>query len=608
MTAPRYLHFQLTERCNLACPGCYLDQRTGPGASAEDIEATVFSPLAASGARFATLTGGEPLLHPRWPEICAAAARHFDNVQLVCNGTLLTVDAYAALAQAGVAAVKVSLDGPEAAIHDALRGVPGCFDRVMANLRAIAALPAEARGGIDLGCICTVYPQNVGRLRETAALVEELGLNSLLFQPFHPHGLLYPPPAEPGKPVRTDPDFLAALAGELDRLRELRRTKPGFLDNSLAMLDRFEEFFTDPDGPAQVCGADRFVFVNSRFEVRGCLFCRPLGSLRDASPAAFRQGQAWRGFDAFRRGCRRCLMGCQFVDKAQDLAEEGFVRLTAEDYAGAKAAFDASLALEYSVPAGHGAGAARLQLRELEPSRRFLEAALAHRPKDRLILADLGWNRLLSDDLEGARAAFDASLALGYSLPAGHGAGLVRFRQGELGEARRLLEQARALKPDQFFVLHDLGWVLVHQGAWEELGDVGERLLALDPDNGTSHRFRGLAARQRRDYALALPALRLGLDKGEPDDPWPAFEYGLACLEAQQPHEAARGIALAVERDPNFPWFRYRLAQARLALGQTAEARAACLEAIRLDPGPEAFHRLLAELDKTGKPADAPPA
>lgn len=606
MTAPLYLHFQLTERCNLACPGCYLPERTGPGAAPDAIEKTVFAPLAAAGVRFVTLTGGEPLLHPRWREICAAAARHFESVQLVCNGTLLDVAAYEALAAAGIKAIKVSLDGPVPAIHDTLRGMPGCFERITANLRAIAALPPERRGGIDLGCICTVYPQNVGFLRETADFVASLGLDSMLFQPFHPFGCLYPPPAKPEPSVAADQAFLTVLDGQLERLRALRRTRPAFLDNRLGMLDRFPEFYTDPAGPDQTCGADRFVFVNSGFEVRGCLFCQPLGSLREKSLTALRQGDAWRGFDAFRSRCRRCLMGCQFVDKAQELVEAGFARLDVEDYAGARPLFEASLALECSVSAMHGAGLARLHLGEGQEVRRLLEAALALQPKNPVVRADLGWVLLAQNEPDAAREAFDASLVMGYTAPAGHGAGLARLRLGDAAGARPFLEEARRHRPNHLFILMDLGSTLLELGQWDALTAVCEHLCTIAPDSGIPYRLRGLAARRRGDLQAALPDLRIGMEAGGPNDPWPAFDYGLVCLEAGQPVEAVRTIRLAIARDPNFPWFRYRLAQALTALGRRSEARQACREAIRLDAAPEAFHQLLAELDADGEKSSPP--
>lgn len=597
MTAPRYLHFQLTERCNLACPGCYLPERAGRGADPADIEDTVFAPLAREGVRLATLTGGEPLLHPRWREVCAAAVRHFENVQLVCNGMLLDLPAYEALAQAGVHAVKVSLDGPGPAVHDALRGQAGCFERVAANLRAIAGLPPGLRGGVNLGVICTVSPRNVGLLGETAALAQDMGLDSLLFQPYHPFGMLYPPEGPPHGPVNTDKAYLETLTAQVEELKALRRARPGFLDNSLHMLERFLEFHTAPLGPEQVCGADRFVFVNSAFEARGCLFCKPLGSLRGQTLPALLASGPWQGFYAFRRSCRRCLMGCQFVDPAQDLAEEGFARLDAKDLDGARERFDASLALEYSVGAAHGAGAARLQEERPHEARRLLEEALAHQPRNPLIMADLGWAHLKLDEMDAARARFDASLALSYTPVAGHGAGLARFRQGDAAGALPFLEEALAHRPDNTFILQDLGFVLIRLERWDALEGVCARLFTVAPGNATPYRLRGLAARRKGELEAALPDLRAAMEACEPHDPWPVFEYGLTCLETGRFEEAARAIALAVQRDPAFPWFRYRLAMALTGLGMRAEALEACREALRLDPGPEAFHALLHSLE-----------
>jgi MoaA/NifB/PqqE/SkfB family radical SAM enzyme len=534
LTTAKYLHLQLTERCNLACPGCYLPERAGKGLDAREIEQRVFAPLAESGVRYATLTGGEPLLHPQWLEVCTAAVRHFEDVQLVSNGMLLDAACYEALREAGLRAIKVSLDGPTAAVHDALRGKAGCFNQVTANLRAILALPAERRGDINLGCICTMHRENVRLLGEIAAFVQDMGLDSLLFQPYHPYGMLYPASGGPVARPEADAAFLTVLDEQVENLRSLRRARPGFLDNSLEMLVKFKDFYTAPCGPSQVCGADRFVFVNSALQVRGCLFCEPLGELGTGGVgedwlAAFRRGEAWQGFERFRRGCTRCLMGCQYVDQAKELAEKGHELLAAEDPAGARAAFDASLALEYSPTAGHGAGLSRLRLGQATEARPLLEAALEHRPADR-------------------------------------------------------------------FILGDLGDVLLRQGAWDELMAMADRLAEIPQGLVKAGQFRGFNARRLGDNETAIVLLRAFMETEPEHEPWPHFEYGFACLLGGHFEEAERHIRMAVERDDAFPWFRYRLAQALQGLGRTPEAIHFCREAIRLDAGPQAFHTLLDEL------------
>lgn len=529
---PSYLHFQLTERCNLACPGCYLPERSGPGASVEEIEETVFKPLSQAGIRSATLTGGEPLLHPECLAICAAATRHLSSVQVVTNGMLLDLDTYKGLRDVGVKAVKVSLDAPNAAEHDLLRGKDGCFARVTDHLRAIGALSAGQRGEIDLGCICTVYPNNVHLLADTADFVWEMGLDSMLFQPFHPYGLLYPinSPSSRRRP-QADQHFLAVLDDQIDRLRQFRQRRPGFLDNSLAMLDRFREFYTQPLGPRQVCGADRFVFVNSEFQVRGCLFCAPLTSLIEQSWLDFLEGPTRQEFDTFRVTCRRCLMGCQFVDQAQDLVEEGF-RLLAAD-----------------------------------------------RPDDALKI-------------------FDASLNIEYSVAAEHGAGLALSRQGKLEQGYLLLDSALLHRPRNLFILGDLGWNLLQQNAWEELEKITRQMLVLNPNHGVAHRLQGLSLRKRGDVLVALPLLRIGMENSPSSDPWPIFEYGLACLEAEQYLEATQHLRRAVSLLPSFPWFHYRLALALQGIKKFNEAQSACREALRLEPGQEQFLTLMQDLEE----------
>ncbi len=53
------------------------------------------------------------------------------------SGTpLLTAGVIGRLKRAGVAAISLSFDGSDAARHDALRGVPGCFDRTLEVARA----------------------------------------------------------------------------------------------------------------------------------------------------------------------------------------------------------------------------------------------------------------------------------------------------------------------------------------------------------------------------------------------------------------------------------------------------------------------------------------
>ena len=75
------------------------------------------------------LTGGEPLLRADIYELAAHAAKRGLKPVMAPNGTLLDQPAAARLKDCGILRCSISLDGPDAARHDALRGVPGAFTR-----------------------------------------------------------------------------------------------------------------------------------------------------------------------------------------------------------------------------------------------------------------------------------------------------------------------------------------------------------------------------------------------------------------------------------------------------------------------------------------------
>ncbi len=140
--APPFLvALNLTRRCNLRCAHCYLDAGTLREGGADELtSAEVFSLLdriAALGNEIMiVLTGGEPLLRPD----LEAIARHASGLGLMVvvgtNGTLLNAGRTAALQEAGVRAVGVSLDSLDPLYHDRFRGLPGAWQATMAGIDA----------------------------------------------------------------------------------------------------------------------------------------------------------------------------------------------------------------------------------------------------------------------------------------------------------------------------------------------------------------------------------------------------------------------------------------------------------------------------------------
>ncbi len=115
--------------CNLRCVHCF--NASGPGErgtaplSREEVRA-LLDEAETLGVRDVVFTGGEPFLLPDMAEIAADALRRFP-VTILTNGTLLGPRTVARLAEAARESrfsleVRVSLDAPDEAGNDAIRG------------------------------------------------------------------------------------------------------------------------------------------------------------------------------------------------------------------------------------------------------------------------------------------------------------------------------------------------------------------------------------------------------------------------------------------------------------------------------------------------------
>ena len=179
------LYVYLTEGCNLACRHCWIAPRfDGDGAAAPSLPLEVFERVVAEakplGLASVKLTGGEPLLHPRFAEILDVVRREDLGLTVETNGVLCTGEVAAAIARCRDPFVSVSLDGARAATHERIRGVQGCFDRAVAGVRALASV------GLRPQVIMTLQRGNAGEADDLVRLARELGAASVKFNVLQP--------------------------------------------------------------------------------------------------------------------------------------------------------------------------------------------------------------------------------------------------------------------------------------------------------------------------------------------------------------------------------------------------------------------------------------
>lgn len=120
--------WNITRTCNLRCVHCYSDSMAVryPGELDWSQMKAVVRDLAAYEVPSLLLSGGEPLIHPRFSDLIDYATAQGVKLTVSTNGTLITPEKAARLKAANVAYVGISLDGI-GDIHDTFRGREGAF-------------------------------------------------------------------------------------------------------------------------------------------------------------------------------------------------------------------------------------------------------------------------------------------------------------------------------------------------------------------------------------------------------------------------------------------------------------------------------------------------
>jgi len=133
---PMAVTIAVTDRCQLDCFHCSAVGRNKRGAemSGKDIKKIVGESLKL-GVSCVTFTGGEPLLRPDLEEFVSLVPREQAVALVFTNALALDEQRAASLKEAGAYGVHISLDSPDPAEHDRLRGRRGTFQAVRQGVR-----------------------------------------------------------------------------------------------------------------------------------------------------------------------------------------------------------------------------------------------------------------------------------------------------------------------------------------------------------------------------------------------------------------------------------------------------------------------------------------
>lgn len=164
---------ELTYRCNLACPYCYIGCERNKNELTLEEWKKVIDQLPFYS--IATLVGGEPLIRKDFIEILAYTSKKiFNKVHVVSNGILINDEIIDAFVKYKLLLLSVSLDG-YGETHDTNRGKAGIFDKIVSNLENVKS--KNKRQMIDIKTI--VLENNLDDLPKLYKLCEKMGFEFL---------------------------------------------------------------------------------------------------------------------------------------------------------------------------------------------------------------------------------------------------------------------------------------------------------------------------------------------------------------------------------------------------------------------------------------------
>lgn len=187
------LFLEITPRCNLSCIHC--GSKCDEHAQTEEVSLGTYRDLldrvreAFGTSVFIVLTGGEPMLRSDIYELGTYIRSLGFTWGMTTNATLIDRAAAERLIACGLRSVSVSIDGTPAT-HDAVRRMPGSYDRAIEGIRNLAAT-----GGLKALQVTSVMNhQTIDEIDQLFDIMVDLPIDSWRLANVEPIGsaLLHP--------------------------------------------------------------------------------------------------------------------------------------------------------------------------------------------------------------------------------------------------------------------------------------------------------------------------------------------------------------------------------------------------------------------------------
>ncbi len=167
---PSLVSWNLTRRCNLRCPHCYLSagKKAEQELTTEECLALI-DEMKALGTEMVILTGGEPLLRKDIFDIATRCAEQGMWVVMGTNGVLIDDRVAQRMVDCGIKGVGISIDSVDPEKHNSFRGGPNSWEH------SVRALKICRQHGLEVLVQSTVMASNYEEVPKLIDFAKEIG-------------------------------------------------------------------------------------------------------------------------------------------------------------------------------------------------------------------------------------------------------------------------------------------------------------------------------------------------------------------------------------------------------------------------------------------------
>jgi MoaA/NifB/PqqE/SkfB family radical SAM enzyme len=324
-TKPVTFYGLVNEHCNVKCRYCeywrlkhYAKEMTIP-----EWQAALQSVKDFVGAFSINFSGGEPFIKPGFIDLLAWCNQSGISAGVTTNGSALTARNAAKVVAANPFNVNISVDAPNAEVHDYLRGYAGLFAKLSNGIRFLIKERDSQTRNFPINVKPTVNSKNFRLMPELVEWAVGMGVSCVSFQPMDRWT------QETYEELWIEPHELPELERTIERLIEMQRNGAPILTPP-TILRLFPDHFRGKKAPQEVmpCRVGlRDFFIRTDGQVEVCVHYPPIGNIREQSAREIWYGPKAQDIRRQTVNCERlCLITCLSQKTLKDKVNMG-VRL-----------------------------------------------------------------------------------------------------------------------------------------------------------------------------------------------------------------------------------------------------------------------------------------